>query len=1038
MSRLLRHWLTLSLTVLVVLPLLMVTGFLMAFLLPQLQTQVEAESRVLTDAVTAEVDTFLIAAARSVKALGEDIGNLPSGDPTIQPRLDTLTTTDLTIDALYQLDPQGQVMLVGLVPDRRPFREDFFGFDFSARSYVQQAHRSGAITWSDTYLSTRGEMSVAVAVPNTGRMLVAEMNLHNLSSFMRRLTNEEKLVAMLIDRNGYVVAHPDSSRSLRHESLGSNRLVKAALGGQTTTGRVEIEGIDNVGTATPIPGLGWVALVVQPTSAAYAAQRTIVYTLVTGTLFALLVALIAALALARSVARRINDFGDSMQAVANGNYRASIPRFRISELNRLADSMRRMASAVLERESRLQHSEEQYRGVVENTNDLITRIDHDGRLQFVNHASQRYFGLTPQACIGMAALDFVHPDDREPSLDAFTHWLASGLPTMTWENRLISKTGQERWMQWNITANRAPDGQVVGLTSIARDISEQRESEKSLRLAASVFNSSAEGIFVTDANKRIISVNPTMLAVSGYKSDELIGQTPTLFQSGRHDRSFYRAMMKEVNTAGHWRGEIWNRRKNGEVYPEWLTITAVKDASGIVVNYIGSFFDISDRKDAEEHIQFLAHHDALTQLPNRTLLEDRIRQAIVTSRHEGRHTVILMLDLDHFKLINDTLGHDIGDRLLESVARRLSASVGETETVARLGGDEFIILVPNMASIDEASKLAQSVLDAISKPHLIGANELHVTPSIGISIFPDDGADAPALLRCADTAMYHAKSVGRNNFQFFTASMNFAVQERITIEKDLRRALEKQEFMLYYQPQVNCLSGAVTGMEALIRWQHPERGLMFPDAFIRIAEETGLIVPIGEWVLREACRQAKVWHDLGQTNLRMGVNLSARQFQQTDLLQQISSALQDSGMNKAMLELEITEGMLMKNPQAAVELLTTLAGLGIRLAIDDFGTGYSSLAYLKLFPLHRLKIDKSFIRDISSDPNDAAIVSAVIGLASSLNMEVIAEGVESVDQLRFLEKHGCHEIQGYFFSRPQPASHFTTFAFELPGHPPVL
>lgn len=1034
MSRLLRHWLTLSLTVLVVLPLMMVTVFLLVFLIPQLQTRVETESRVLTEAVTTEVDTFLIAAASSIERLGKEIAALPIEDPSIAHRLDTLATTDQTIEILYLLNAEGQAMLVGLKPDRRPFREDFYGFDFSARNYVQQANRSGAVTWSNTYLSTRGEMSVAVAIPSRGRTLVAEMNLQNLSAFMRRLTHQEKLVAMLIDRNGFIVAHPDPGKSLRQESVGNNSLVSAALGGQTTTGRVDIDGIENVGTATPIPGLGWVALVVQPASVAFAAQRTILYTLVTGTLFALLVALIAALLLARSVARRINDFGDSMQAVANGNYQASIPRFRITEFNRLADSMRRMASALLERESRLQHSEEQYRGVVESTDDLIIRVDHEGYLQFVNHASQRYWGQAPEFCLGLLIFDFVHPDDRESTRGAFSQWLAGDLPTMTWENRQLSRTGQECWMQWNITVNRAADGHAVGFTGIARDISVQRESEKSLRLAASVFNSSAEGIFVTDANKRIISVNPTMVALSGYTSDELIGQTPTLFRSGRHDRSFYRAMTNEVDTAGHWRGEIWNRRKSGEVYPEWLTVTAVKDASGAVVNYIGSFFDISDRKDAEEHIQFLAHHDALTQLPNRTLLEDRIRQAIVTSRRNGSHTVILMLDLDRFKLINDTLGHDVGDRLLVSVARRLSAAVGETETVARLGGDEFIILVPNMDSIDEASTLAQSVLDAISQPHLIGTNELHVTPSIGISIFPNDGDDASALMRCADTAMYHAKNVGRNNFQFFTASMNFEVQERLTIEKDLRRALENQEFLLYYQPQVNCLSGAVTGMEALIRWQHPERGLMFPDDFIRIAEETGLIVPMGEWVLREACRQAKLWHDQGQTNLRMSVNLSARQFQQADLLQQIASALEDSGMNKAMLELEITEGMLMEDPQSAVELLTTLADLGIRLAIDDFGTGYSSLAYLKLFPLHRLKIDKSFIRDISSDPNDAAIVGAVIGLASSLNMEVIAEGVESVDQLRFLEKHGCHEIQGYFFSRPQPARHFTTFSFELPGH----
>ena len=1036
MSRLLRHWLTLSLAILVVLPLALVMGFLLWSLVPQMQSRMQAESRALSDAVTAQVDTFLLASAGGIERLGQDLAALPGNDASVQKQLDTLATADLTIEALYLLDERDQVKSVGLMPARRPFREDSLGFDFSGRSFVQAARHSATPTWSDTFLSTRGEMSVAVAVPVKGQMLVAEMNLRQLSEFVGRLTHSKQLTAILVDRQGYMVAHPDPSRSLRQDSVRENALVKAALSGLVNTGEFDMDGVRQVGTATPIAQLGWVALVVQPVSVAFAAQRTILYTLVSGTLFALLVALFAALMMARALTRRMGDFGDLMQAVANGNYRASIPRFRITEFNRLADSMRRMATALLERELRLQRSEEQYRGVVESTDDLITRVDHEGRLQFVNHASRRYFGLEPEACMGLLAFDFLHPDDQASTGAAFAIWIEGETPTLRWENRQISRAGQEHWMQWNITANRTPAGQVIGFTSIGRDVSEQRAAQQRLRLAASVFNSSAEGIFVTDADKRILSINPAMMAASGYSQAELIGHTPTLFRSGRHDRNFYRAMMNEVAAHGHWRGEIWNRRKNGEVYPEWLTITAVKDAEGVVVNYIGSFFDISERKDAEKHIEFLAHHDSLTQLPNRTLLEDRIRQAIATSRHQENRTAILMLDLDRFKLINDTLGHDVGDLLLESVAHRLSAAVGETETVARLGGDEFIVLMPDVDSIDQALAMAQKILAAVAQVHLIGSEELHVTPSIGISLFPDDGDDAAALLRGADTAMYHAKSVGRNNFQFFTSSMNFEVLERITIEKDLRRALEHQEFVLYYQPQVNCLSGVVTGMEALIRWQHPQRGLVFPDKFIAIAEETGLIVPIGEWVLREACRQAKVWHDLGQTGMRMGVNLSARQFQQADLFQQIASALADSGLNEAMLELEITEGMLMKDPQAAIELLNTLASLGIRLAIDDFGTGYSSLSYLKLFPLHRLKIDKSFIRDISSDPNDAAIVNAVIGLANSLNMEVIAEGVESVDQLRYLEQHGCHEIQGYFFSRPLPAHQFSTFQYALAGHAP--
>ncbi|MFH1872204.1 MAG: EAL domain-containing protein [Pseudomonadota bacterium] len=1032
MTHLLHRWLTLSLSALVVVPILIVSGFLLAFLAPQLETHVEDENRSLSHAVSAQVDAFLISSAGGIERLGDDIAQLTPADPGIQRQLDTLATTDPAIEALYLLDASDRVTHVGLAQSRRRFREDLIGLDFSARSYVQEARRSGAVTWSDTYLSARGEVSVAIAIPNGGRILVGEMDLRRLSEFVRHIGEVDKLVAILVDRQAHIVAHPDVNRSLQQHSLGQNTLIQSAVPGQAITGEFEMDGIDYVGTVTSIQGLGWVALVAQPKSVAFAAQRTVLYALIAATLFSLLVALSAALLLARAVSRRMHEFSQLMQAVANGDYRAAIPAFRITEFNDLGNSMRRMAAAVLERESRLQRSEAEYRDVVEGTDDLITRVDREGRLLFVNHASRRYFGLEPGECIGLPAFDFVHPDDREETRKAFAGWSRDPVPVLSWENRQVSRDGSVHLMQWNITAVHSADGQAMGFTSIARDVTDQRHAEEGLRLAASVFNSSAEGILITDAEMRIISVNPTLMAITGYGMDELIGKTPAQFRSGRHEHSFYRSMFDDIATTGYWRGEIWNRRKNGDIYPEWLTITAVKNAAGVLTHYIGSFFDISERKDAEAHIQFMAHHDALTQLPNRTLLDDRIRQAIVTSRRKESRTAILMLDLDRFKLINDTLGHDVGDRLLEAVARRLKESLRDTETVARLGGDEFIILVPDIESIERVSILAQKILAVVAEPHVIGEHELHITPSIGISIYPDDGTDAPTLLRSADTAMYHAKSVGRNNFQFFTSSMNYVVQERMTIEKDLRRALENGEFLLYYQPQVNCRTGAVMGMEALIRWQHPRRGLMSPDKFIPVAEETGLIVPIGEWVLHEACRQARLWHDQGQTGLRMGINLSARQFQQPDLFRQISSALEQSGLDKSSLELEITEGMLMEDPETAAELLRTLSGLGIRLAIDDFGTGYSSLAYLKRFPLHRLKIDKSFVRDISSDPNDAAIVSAVVGLADSLGMEVIAEGVESVDQFHYLETHGCGEVQGYLFSRPLPSGHFTSFQYELP------
>ena len=555
-----------------------------------------------------------------------------------------------------------------------------------------------------------------------------------------------------------------------------------------------------------------------------------------------------------------------------------------------------------------------------------------------------------------------------------------------------------------------------------------------MKLAATVFESGAEAVCITDASQRIISANRALCVMTGFTVDEMMGETPGLFRSGRHDRSFYQQMWLDIDQKGHWSGEIWNRRKSGEIYPVWLGISAVRDDGGLTTHYIGTAFDITERKSAEEQIRFLAQHDALTKLPNQTLLLDRIGQALNGLHRKECRAGVLLLDLDRFKLVNDTLGHDVGDRLLEQVADRLRQTLRETETIARLGGDEFVVLVPEVESIESLSFIARKIIDSLSVPYQLGETELQVTPSIGISVAPDDGDDPRTLMRNADAAMYHAKDLGRNNFQFFAQTMNVVVRERLSIENDLRRALERDEFVLHYQPQVNCRTGQVTGMEALIRWQHPRRGMVPPNDFIQVAEETGIIVLIGAWVLREACRQARIWHDQG-LDIRIGVNLSARQFQQADLMRQVRDALDTSGIDPGKLELEITESMLMEDPMAAAELLRQIATMGIRLAVDDFGTGYSSLAYLKRFPLHRLKIDRSFVRDISTDPNDAAIVSAIVAMAESLRMEVIAEGVEEAQQLHYLDRVGCCSIQGYFFSKPKPADQFSAFTYPVPQLP---
>ncbi len=556
----------------------------------------------------------------------------------------------------------------------------------------------------------------------------------------------------------------------------------------------------------------------------------------------------------------------------------------------------------------------------------------------------------------------------------------------------------------------------------------RQQLEAELRLAASVFENSAEGIMITDASHHIISANAACEPITGYTPAELIGETPRLLRSGRHGPEFYDELARELDAEGQWTGEVWNRRKDGRVYPQWMTVTAVRGPDCQAHNYIASFFDISARKEAEARIHFLAHHDALTGLPNRVLLQDRLGQAMSIAARDGRQVAVMFLDLDRFKLINDSLGHDVGDTLLEEVARRLSAVLRQGETVARLGGDEFVIVLPGLHDTDAAALVASRVLEALGEPLAIRNQAFHVTGSIGISLFPRDGDTVEALLRNADTAMYHAKELGRANFQYYTAALNAIVTERVRMETDLRGGLERGEFVVHYQPQVDARSTRIVGAEALVRWAHPVHGMISPARFIPVAEDTGLIVPLGAFVLREACRQAARWRNQFGESMRMGVNLSARQFSSgEDLIDLVRDALAESGLPPDQLELEITESMLMERPDEATALLGRLSELGVRLAIDDFGTGYSSLSYLKRFAIDRLKVDQSFIQDLSDDPNDAAIVEAVISLARSLKLEVIAEGVETREHLDQLRAWGCFDVQGFLFSKPLPAAEFEVF-----------
>jgi diguanylate cyclase (GGDEF)-like protein/PAS domain S-box-containing protein len=545
--------------------------------------------------------------------------------------------------------------------------------------------------------------------------------------------------------------------------------------------------------------------------------------------------------------------------------------------------------------------------------------------------------------------------------------------------------------------------------------------QQQLRLLSIAMASVANAVFITDSNGHIKWVNNAFMRLSGYSAEEVSGKTPRVFKSGKHDTPFYQQVWQTILSGKVWRGEIINRHKDGHLYTVNQTITPLLDTQGKACHFVAIHEDISDKKEAEERLIYMAHYDTLTNLPNRILFRDHLELELAHAHRNERMVAVMFLDLDRFKIINDTLGHAFGDQLLKAVADRLRECVREGDTVSRLGGDEFAFIIPDIVQPQDAASVAQNILIAMSRSFQIEGHEVHVTPSMGIAMYPSDATDADSLIKKADTAMYHAKEHGKNTFKFYMEDMNISNLERLTMENDLRKALDKGELLVYYQPLIDQNTGQIISMEALLRWQHPSLGMIHPAKFIHIAEETGLIIPIGEWVLMTACTQTKIWHDAGFSTLRIMVNLSGRQFRQQNLVNTIRDVLQKTGLEPHYLELELTEGIVMQNNMAILKTLHELKALGILLSIDDFGTEYSSLSYLKRFPIDTLKIDRSFVQDITTNPDDAAIVTAIVAIAESLKLNVVAEGVENKEQAAFLHQLHCNNIQGYVYSHPLPA-----------------
>ncbi len=624
-------------------------------------------------------------------------------------------------------------------------------------------------------------------------------------------------------------------------------------------------------------------------------------------------------------------------------------------------------------------------------------------------------------------LNVIHPDDRDKVNRAYTQSLENHQPYDI-EHRLLLADGRIKWVREHCSSEFDASGKPLRSVGAVQDVTGQHLVAEQLRIAATTFETQ-EAICITDPQANILRVNHAFEVLSGYSAEEMLGKNPRILQSGRHDAAFYQLMWSELLNAGKWSGEIWDRRKNGEIYPKWMTITAVCDDQHRVTHFVAVSADISQRKQSEQEIHQLAFFDPLTKLPNRRLLLDRLQQAMAVGLRSGRYGALLFLDLDHFKTVNDTQGHAVGDLLLLEVARRLQACVREGDSVARLGGDEFVVVLEELSrqrddAAAQAELVAEKIRNELNQPYMLGDYECHSTPSIGIRMFRGHLDSVEDLLKHADVAMYQVKAAGRNAIRFFDPQMQTNLDMRIALETDLHRALVGQQFRLYYQVQVDG-RGKATGAEALLRWEHPERGLVSPAEFIPLAEETGLIVPIGLWVLQIACTQLKAWQQNVQTcNLTLAVNVSAKQFRQADFVTQVQRTLLESGARPAQLKLELTESTVLENVEDTIARMRELKLLGISFSMDDFGTGYSSLQYLKRLPLDQIKIDQSFVRDITSDPNDAAIVQAIIAMTEALGLNVIAEGVETVEQEQFLKLRGCHVYQGYLFGKPLPLESF--------------
>ncbi|GGD00238.1 bifunctional diguanylate cyclase/phosphodiesterase [Undibacterium terreum] len=840
-------------------------------------------------------------------------------------------------------------------------------------------------------------------------------------------------------KDGVIVTSSDPARVLQAvPAKGKNALFDRRLQGYMGPGViVDSTGTEILSSAARVAAANWLVIAYLPTAEAFTPIRGVATRIYTG---AVCIALFGGILIWLLVRRKLAPLEYATRQIGMSGYGktsmeplpvsgSSEIRLLLNDFNRLLvyageqqniirNERDQLEKTMAEREeavAALHQSSSSLRSMLDSMMEGCQIVDFDWRYLYINDAAEKQNGRPTAELLGKVVTD---------CWPGFTGTEIYVLEKNCMDQRIMQRgefefeypDGRKGWFR--VIIQPVPEGIVI----FSENITERMQAEADLGIAAAAFESQ-EGIVVTDAEGIILRVNRAFTEITGYTAEDVVGKTPFLFQSDRNSEEEYRAKWDAVNLTGGWQGEVWSKRKDGENYPQWLTISAVKDSSGKVTHYVRTQFDISERKKAEDRIQELAFFDQLTGLPNRTLLLDRLKQTMTSSLRSGNFSALMFIDLDDFKALNDTLGHDMGDLLLQQVAQRLKSCVREGDTVARLGGDEFVVLLAGLGS-NEADSVASAkividkILVELRKIYELGDVSHQSTASVGITLFGSQPVSIDELMKQADLAMYRSKSAGRNEFRFFDPAMQVAAVERVALATDLRKAIEEKQFLLHYQAQVISGNGVI-GAEVLVRWMHPQRGLVSPAEFIPLAEETGLILPLGDWVLETACAQLAVWALRPEMeHLTIAVNVSARQFGKLDFVERVLSVLKRTGANAARLKLELTESLLVDNVQETIEKMFALKAKGVGFSLDDFGTGYSSLSYLKKLPLDQLKIDQSFVRDVLLDPNDAAIARTIVALAQSLGLGVIAEGVETEMQRDFLAGVGCHCYQGYLFSRP--------------------